>query len=107
VLLLKVSQYTERSRRERKCQFEADVTTILRTTKLPNWSSEPNLSHAENSTHDTKAEGYEGCDSWGKLRSVHVDAWVIAGHATLIEDVLGEGDAYFGLVEIQLQVFRI
>lgn len=88
VLLLKVSQYSVRGSSEAKGQLEANISAVCCTAKLPNRSSEPDLSHAEEGTHDTKAESNHGCDSRGKFVLVHVDAWIIAGHATLVEDVL-------------------
>ena len=88
VLLLKVSQYSERNSRETECQLESNITTVFRSAKLANWSSEPDLSHTKNSTHDAEAEGGDGCDSRGKFAPVHVDAWVVASHPALVEDVL-------------------
>jgi len=88
VLLLEVSQDSVRGRRESESQLKTNISSILSSAELSDRSSEPDLSHAENCTHDAKAESSDGCNSGRKLVLVHVDAWVISSHATLVEDVL-------------------
>jgi hypothetical protein len=88
VLLLKVSQHSVGGGRESKGQFETNISSVLSSAELADRSSEPHLSHAEDRTHDTEAESSDGCNSRRKLVLVHVNAWVISSHASLVEDVL-------------------
>ena len=89
MLLLQSPQANIRNSRERKGKFESDITTIFRSTELPNRPSKPDLRHTEHGTHDTKAESEDSGHSRRELVFVQVMLWAIACKPALEDDVFG------------------
>lgn len=95
MLLLEVSQRRVRNGREAESKLKSHIATVRCTAaQLSNWPHEPDLCHAENSAHDTEQESSDGGNSGWELVLVEVVLWLVAGEATAVEDVLGEGDAF-------------
>lgn len=94
MLLLKVSQEAIGDCRKRKGELKSDITTVFSATELSDRTSEPNLSHAQNCSHNTECESCNGCESRRKFVPVEVVLWMISGEATLEEYVLRQGDAF-------------
>jgi len=93
--LLEVSHDDIAGSRETKCKLKADITTERRSaTESANRAFEPDLRHAKDGAHDAKAEGGHGGNSRRQLVPVEVVFWTISRHAALVDDMLGECDAF-------------
>jgi len=80
---------------KRKGELETDVASIPRQTDpASDGADEPNLSHAQDGTHDAKAEGGHGGDAGRELGGLVVDLDVVAEVAALEDEVFAEGDAF-------------
>ena len=68
-------------------ELEANVTTVDgETDLLADWADEPELSHAEDGTHDTEGDGADGGESTGELVGLVVAVQVVVRPLALAED---------------------
>ena len=92
LLLLEISQRDITSTGKHERQLETDITSILGSAEFANGASEPDLSHAQDSTSGSDAESEDCGKSRWELALVHVIFWVIAGETALEDDMFREGD---------------
>ncbi len=78
---------------EAKGKLETNITTKVGTAQLADGTGEPDLSHAENGTHDAETESDDGGDARRQGAGVRVGLRAVALESAAEDEVLGQGDA--------------
>jgi len=106
VAQLDVPQDEVRGGGEREAQLEADVTAVRSLTGLQGDGTDPPLlAHARHHSCDTTAEGADGCDARRQALGMVVELWVVAAHAALEHEVIGQGDSLVDGCRLMLALF--